>query len=396
MSGDAPWAERPPHIQRYTDKRNGRERVYFRKAGTRKVELKAAWGTQALADEVAALLATVKARPAAKVGTLVGAVRAYRGDNARGIDASADFLSLAASTQLDYERICDELEATFAGVLLEDVDAGYVLALRDKWAKRGYRAANLRLQVMKNICKAPRITGEIAGDPFALIEKVERPQKLGVANPAWLDDEFVTVLEHAMEKGKPGFARALALGRWGGFRVQTICKVPRRARITRTNDDGAPERRLYWVTEKRLVLCDRREDPRLTALLERTEGMAPRLARNVAALTIAYNSRGEAWKKRAIEHELQRTVAALAEAGKVRPGLTWHGLRHARGVELAHSGASDAQIMAQLDHATPRQAALYRKQAERLGLADDAQDRVDAQIVKLAERRKKRGQAEAG
>jgi hypothetical protein len=44
--------------------------------------------------------------------------------------------------------------------------------------------------------------------------------------------------------------------------------------------------------------------------------------------------------------------------------------------------------MAQLDHATPRAAAIYRRQAERLGLADRAQDKIDAEIVRLSARRK--------
>lgn len=396
MAGDpgAPWAERPPHIQRYTDTRNGRDKVYFRKAGTRKIELRSAWGTQALADEVAALVAAVRAKPAPAVGTLVGAIREYRGDSARGIKPSADFIVLAPSTQLDYERICDEFEITFACVLLDDVDAGYVLGLRDKWSARGYRAANLRLQIMKNICKAPRIRGEIDGDPFALIEKVKRPQSLGEANPRWLDDEVAAALEWLLEHGRIGLARAIALGRWGGFRRQSICALPRSARIWRRNDDtGERERRLYWLTEKRLVRCDRREDPRLTAFLERTETL---WRGKVSPLTVAYNSRGESWKARALEHATERAVKALARLELVRVGLTLHGLKHARGVELAAAGLSDAEIMPQLDHATTRAAAIYRRQAERLKLADAGQDKVDAQVIKLRDRAQIRGQQDAG
>jgi integrase len=69
--------------------------------------------------------------------------------------------------------------------------------------------------------------------------------------------------------------------------------------------------------------------------------------------------------------------------------LTIHGLRHARGVELADGGASDAEIMAQLEHATGRAAQIYRRQAERRRLADHAQDRVDKAISLKAERAKR-------
>jgi integrase len=385
-----PWSERPPHLVRDTNGRDGTVYVYFRYPGRAKVQLSEPWGTQALADKAKALTAAAIAAkpPKPATGTLVGAVKDYRGDRNLSIEPSADFIVLAASTQKEYERICDEFENTFAGVLLEDVNAGYVMDLRDKWAPKGYRAANVRLQVLKNICKEPRIRGTIPGNPFELIDKVERPQSLGVANPRWLDEEVEAAIEYAIAETQPGMARAIALGRWGGFRRQSICKLPKGARIWRANDDGVRERRLLWVTEKRLVLCDRREDPRLTALLERTEKMKARFAGNVEPLTLAFNAYGEAWTEGPLDRALGRLLKPLAKAGKVRAGLTLHGLRHARGVEIALAGGSDAHIMSQLDHATARQAAEYRKQAERLHLADAGQDLVDGRVIKLADRRR--------
>jgi hypothetical protein len=79
-----------------------------------------------------------------------------------------------------------------------------------------------------------------------------------------------------------GLARAIALARWGGFRRGTVCKVPLNARTTSHDDDGGTHQRLFWITAKRKVLCDKREDPRLTALLATTPNKA---------LTIAYNAR---------------------------------------------------------------------------------------------------------
>lgn len=380
---DAPWGKRPAYIQRWIDKRTGAARVYFRKGEATKVELKAAWGTQALADEVAAILAATKVKPAPIVGTLVGAVKAYRGDHALGIKPSADYLMLAPSTQERYDRWLDEFERLFAGVLLEDVDAAYILALRNGWAPKGYEAANTALQVLKNICKPAMITGEIKGNPFELIDKVARPQGKGIRNPRWEDAETEAVIAD-VEKRQPGLARAVALGRWGGFRKQTICRVPLRARIKRANAEGIIERRLLWLTEKKEVLCDRREDLRLTELLDRTPNRA---------LTIAYNSQGAPWKPRALSHALDRVITRLAKKGLVRPTLTVHGLRHARGVEIALTGGSDAEIMAGLDHASSRTAAEYRKQADRLRLADAMQDRVDAEVVKLRARAEARRQS---
>ena len=88
----------------------------------------------------------------------------------------------------------------------------------------------------------------------------------------------------------------------------------------------------------------------------------------------------------------RRLMARLAKAGQVRgqqdengacsSPLFFHGLRHARGVEIALAGGSGAEIMAQLEHATDQQAKVYRRQANRRKLADAGQDRVD-NVVKL-------------
>jgi integrase len=79
--------------------------------------------------------------------------------------------------------------------------------------------------------------------------------------------------------------------------------------------------------------------------------------------------------------------AAVDEDGKIYCPLDIHGLRHARGVQLAHAGNSDAQIMAQFAHSTPAAAIKYRRQAERRKLADAAQDMVD-NVTKLRTKKK--------
>lgn len=374
-----PWDQRPKYLKRFTDKRSGIERVYFR-FGERQVAMSSPWGTKALADEVERALAREKARATKRPrpGTINGAISDY--------EDSADFSSLAARTQKEYTRVLREMRVTFEGVFLEDVTASYVLELRDLWAERGYRAANLALQILKNVCRRPMISGDMAGDPFKLIEKVSRPHDLGEPNPAWEDAEVEAAIELALEMKRPGLARGIALGRWGGFRKQTICKIPLRARAIRDTVAGK-ERRLHWLTEKKKVLCNRREDRRLTELLDRTPSRA---------LTIAYNVQGEPWTSRSLSRAVERLLIKLAAQGRARTSLTIHGLRHARGVELARTGASDAEIMAQLDHATSRSAAIYRRQAERERLADASQDRVDAEIVRLNDARAKRTEGHQG
>lgn len=364
-------------------RKGGKIHLYFRKGDYREGPLKSPDHTQELKDEVAAIvarLAGVQAASVPKPGTIGGMLKAYN----RSADA---FLSLARSTQALYQDIIDELVADCGDMTLKEVDRSWIVEMRDVWAVRGHRVANLRLQVLKNALDPAVDDGRIATDPFARVKKARTPRGKGEAHPAWEDHEIDAAIDEAIRRDKPGLARAIGLGRWGGFRRGTICNVPVHARIDGFDERGDPCKRLHWITEKRLVLCDKREDPRLAALLARTPNKA---------LTIAYNADGHPWKERQLNQALDRLMDALAKAGKVRQAvtakgeaycpLTIHGLRHARGVELAQAGASDAEIMSQLEHATDRQAKIYRRQADRRKLADAGQDRVD-NVVKLRAKR---------
>jgi len=387
-------------------------RLYFRKGGYREGPLASPDGSPELAAEVTAILARLTAAEAAqaapRAGTVGGMLKAYAGHvdrEGRRTGASAAFLALARATQAAYADIVDELIEDCGDHPLHQVTRPWLSEMRDAWALRGHRVANVRLSILSNAL-SPAIEDErVPADPFPRLKRARRPRDRGEPNPIWTDAEVEAAIEAAIARGRPGLARAIALGRYGGFRRGGICAIPLHARV---DDDQAAQaasgrpvpkggrprpsenpKRLCWVTPKRQVLCDKREDARLAAVLDRTPDRA---------LTLAYNADGHPWKPRQLNQALDRHLAALAKAQKVRSAadpetgeiycpLTIHGLRHARGVELAHAGASDAEIMAQLEHATDRQAKDYRRQADRRRLAEAAQTRVD-NVVNLKARRK--------
>lgn len=178
---------------------------------------------------------------------------------------------------------------------------------------------------------------------------MDRPHDAGEAHEAWEDAEVVAAIAWAIDRDQPGLARAIALARWGGFRRGTICALPVASRVTGYDDDGAPHPRIYWMTSKRRVLADKREDARLTALMSSTPNRSTLLA---------FNADSGAWKERQLSQAVERMVASLAKAGTCRPGLTLHGLRHARGVELALAAAlgvpdDDEELEEALDAALP-------------------------------------------
>ncbi|HEX4196221.1 MAG TPA: site-specific integrase [Caulobacteraceae bacterium] len=342
-------------------------KLYFRRGAHRR-SLHSPDGSQALRDEVDSILAELGKVDRAKTplpGTVGGMIKAY--------NASADFLGLARSTQADYQRLLDEIDEDAGDVLLIDVTPAWIVEMKNAWASRGYRAANLRLQMLVNALEPAIVDNRIRADPFLRLKKVKRPHDAPEPHPIWSDDEVDALIALAMDRKMPGLARAVALGRWAGFRRGGICSIPLQALITGYDPEGRPHRRIYWLTQKRKVICDKPEDPRLTAFLAKTPNRA---------LTIAYNARNGPWRERQLNQAIDRLIEALAGQGKVRPNLTIHGLRHTRGVELAEAGASDSEIMSQLEHRDGRTAQIYRRQAERRKLADSAQAKVDA-VVRL-------------
>lgn len=360
---------------------DGKTRLYFRK-GNHREPLASADGSEDLRQEVQAILMRISAlakKPAIVEGTIGGMLLRYAGDGTKR-KPSAEFLGLASSTQAEYLRMAREIHDDCGEVLLGDVTVPWLRDLMDAWAPLGYKAANDRRQVLKNALKPAIEDARLAKDPFGTIGKIARPHGAGEAHPIWEDAEFEAAIDEALKRDQPGLARALALARWAGFRRGTICAIPLRARMQSTDESGLPYRRLLWITEKRKVLCDKPEDGRLSTLFEATPDRGS---------TIAYNDDGNAWKERALSQAVERLNTRLANLSKMRPGLSLHGLRHARGVELAEAGASDAEIMAQLEHATEHTARIYRRQAQRRKLARSGQDRVDASILRRS--RKKDG-----
>jgi hypothetical protein len=81
--------------------------------------------------------------------------------------------------------------------------------------------------------------------------------------------------------------------------------------------------------------------------------------------------------------ELRKLIAKLHAAGLIDSDCyDLHGLRHARGVELALAGCSDAEGAAMMGHGGPSSFVQHRRQADRIRLSDAAA----ARVARLCER----------
>ena len=362
------------YVQR-VKRADGRTDLYFRKGTFRSGPLKSADNSHELKVEVDAILAQMEAATIAlkpMIGTVRGAMEKY--------NSSSEFTGLEESTKREYQYKIDELIAVCGAVPLKDVTYPWLKDLQDVWALRGHKACNDLMQVLKNGLKPEMKKGSVVGRPLGDIEKLQPPTNRPEPHPAWDDSEVEAAINMATAIGQPGLARGIGLGRWGGFRRGGICDVPLNARTMGFDDDQIAQHRLYWITPKRGVLCDKPEDSRLTALLDRTPNRA---------LTIAYNKYGQPWKPRAFNQALDRLLERLSKENAARSFLDVHGLRHARGMELAYAGASEFEIMAQLEHTTAYTARIYIRQANRAKGANSAQSKIDTIVRVRAERARK-------
>lgn len=353
------------HVQRVVGK-DGIARLYLRKKGYPRQRL-VDDVTQEQVDQLITDLTPSKPLP----GTLRPALRAYELEN-------DDFLNLAESTKYEYRLILKEFELDLGKVPLKDFTAGYVQRLKQLWARRGHRAANVRLVVLRNVLKPCMIDGLLEGDPFPLVGQVRRPRHLAEPHPVWMMDVVETVIGEAIRQRKFGLARAVAIGRFVGPRREDIVALRKTARANS---------RFRFLSGKRRVLVDQEEDPRLTAWLAATpdkQPAEPRRGRKVAkgaqpvrSLTLVYNLAGAPYTADGLAQELAKLVSDLADDGKLdHARYDLHGLRHTRGVEAALAGCSDAQGAALMGHKSPSSFAQYRRQADKIRLADDATDKI--------------------
>lgn len=354
---------------------DGSIQLYLRKKGLPSVRLPDNLSEAALQRHVAQLLEDLSpANAGAPRGTVAAALRAYELE-------SPDFRALAASTKYEYRLILKEFEDDLGGLAVPAFSPAFVDRLKTAWAKRGHRAANLRLQVLKNVLKPCLVSGLLEKDPFPLVGQVRRPRELGEPHLIWSDQVFDVVARSAVEAGKPGLARAVAIGRYVGARRGDLVAIPRTAR-----NNG----RFQYMSGKRRVRVDVPEDPRLTRWLDSTpDTPAPsaRRGRKIAAgaapmptTTLVYNVAGRPYTEDGLALELRKLVAKLHEAGRIDSDrYDLHGLRHTRGVELALAGCSDAEGAAMMGHGSSSSFVQYRRQADRIRLSDAAAARLTAQ-----------------
>jgi len=350
---------------------NGQVELYLRKKGLPSFRLTSAEGSAELEREVEAMIAALQPARVAP-GTLLLALRRYELE-------SPDFRNLAESTKYEYRLLLNELTDTFGHMPIVSFTPAFLQRARDTWSKKGHRAANVRMQVLRNVLRPALIANGVTSDPFAFIPEVRRPATSPEPHGVWPAHVVTLVIETAIAERRFGLARAVAIARYAGVRRGDLVKLPRSAR-----KDG----RLMFLSGKRRVPVDIPEDPQLTSWLDQTPETQPLTRWQAAedlrkgvtrlpATTLVYNRSSERYTEDGVGQELAKLIGKLHREKRLQTAdFDFHGLRHTRGVEAALAGCTDAQGAALLGHGSPNSFAQYRRQADRIRMSDDAHIKI--------------------
>lgn len=339
-------------IKRYRHPKTGIVYCYHRASG---IAIKTPFGSPEFFAELASLNSASSAKPAPKPGTLGTLFEAYR--------ASERFRALRPRVRRGYEDAIARIER-LAAMPLDDVSPGFVAQLRDKiTAKHGWKPANEVRKVLSVAFSVACELGLAERNPVKETRRAVRPKDLPRRNRPWDADERRAVLREA-----PAHLRLpIVIGMHTGLREGDVLRLPKTARRGRW---------LVLTTQKTLEPV---ELPMPRALIFALEQSPPQ-----GAITLCATSRGKPWTNDGFRASLRTFMKGLEAKGTVRPGLTFHGLRHSFGNALKEAGASDEDIAAWLTHRSLSMARHYSRDASR-------REQMKATVEKLETHRRRRG-----
>lgn len=284
--------------------------------------------------------ALVDAKKAA-TGTLAALWDAYTGRD------SPEWTGLKPRTRSDYQKVRDWLGPAAEKAFVRAITSQQVLALRDKAFKaKGRRFANYVVTVLHIIMGWGKLRGWCDANAAHGVPSIRKPTGAKKVNRAWTPEEVAAFAEAAPTQLLVPFALGLFAGmRQGDALIVTWSAVT-----------GS---RLEWIAGKNGEECEAPITGPLKLVLEEAKASRGR------AVQIAVNSYGEPWSQSGFRASFFKLVRTLTADGKLKPGCTFHGLRHTIGAHAANQGSSDRQVAAAIGDRSPAMAQIYARDAER-------------------------------
>jgi integrase len=267
---------------------------------------------------------------------------------------SPEYARLAERTKSDYGKVFSYLEPS-GGILVAQMTGPVIIEIRDKaFRQKKWRFTNHLLQVVGRVMNWGKPRGLSNGYPLKGDREIKlpRPTDMPKANRPWTDAECDVVLREADGPLKC----AIALGMFAAMRVEDAASVLWSIYGERALEDGRVIKCLEWRQGKTGDEVWMPAAPELQEILD----AAPR-----AAVTIVAGAHGRPIKKAWLEKWFHEHIVSLEARSLVAPGLTFHGMRHTHGKNLADLGADPRMIQSLLGHRSMAASLHYSAQASR-------------------------------
>ena len=251
--------------------------------------------------------------------------------------------NLGERSRRDYQKIFSWLERIDDKPLREITSKRCLALIEEAFRQKKRSFANRLLELMKLVFNwaIPRVE-HVKINPFDKIKKFARPKDLPEANRAWSHAEQRVVIAEA----EGPLLVTLGLCMFACFRVGLA--------VTASRDIYDGERfKFRFKSEDWHTLP---VHSALKKILDETPAIGP---------TFVAKPNGEAYTESGLEWKFRQLRVRLEREGKVKPGLTYHGLRHSAGNVLADLGADSKTIAAMLGQVSEAAATHYSRGADR-------------------------------
>jgi integrase len=311
--------------------------------------------------EVAALDAKAKARTAASEalsGTFAALWKAYTSRD------SQDWTSLRPRTRSDYQKVRDWLGAAADKMVVRAITAAQVTKLRDKAStEKGRRFGKYVLQVVRLVLEWGKERGWLKANPAMGLKRQRRRQiiKAAKVNRAWEAFELEAFATDCPAQLLVPFVLGLCNMREGDALSTTW-----------TAYDGE---KLEWIASKNQEPCTVYVVGALKRILDEA------LLRRGRAVQIAVNSYGQPWTESGFRASFFKRLRALRDAGAVKAGLTFHGLRTTIGTRSREDGESEFRVAAAIGDRSTAMAAVYGRDADRMSAQAEVMERFHARFA---------------
>ncbi len=326
-------------INRYTD-RLGKERMYWRRKGAPAIALDPSLSGAALSAEVAKLEAKYL-EPKAKAGTLRQLIVDYK-------SKSNHWRSLRDRTKKDYERAFKWL-GTAIDASLAEISSVDIAETRDRARdEHEPKFANQVVTTLKKVLQHGKEYGYVKENVAEGISKATGGKTRD--NRPCTPEEALALIDEAPKHLRP----AVAIAIYTGLRLGDV------AILSKSADKGDFLETLQGKTRKLVVL----------GVCEDLRWIVDGIPKN-DSVTICVKEDGEPWAYEGLKTAFQRHRDSLLKRGLIRPGVTFHGLRHTTATILEENGFDDRDTQHQLGHGPKTVSGLYGMSADRKKLLRD-------------------------